>query len=680
MKQSFLTIVFMAAQLVVPLLADIPDARQKETFWKLAPSGGIVWELEQEKRLPHGDNFEMSGRNVAAIIHYQVDAQRLISIRRELIFPQLRTFIPTDAPKWQQYRAYLRCEYDDRLLPVIVVGQRTFSPGPLERIEINGLLRIVHQEKQGLRLKRTLLPSMQDRLLVEIWHVENRSAESKELEIGRLSWQQDQTGQLGSYQTQVFCDAPGRIRLEPGQSGEFAIYFSATLNDEPAPQPTIRQLLDMRGAFLASVGQNLILDCPDPVINQLFAFSKIRAAESIYQSEMGLVHSPGGGRYYTGVWANDQAEYSGPFFPYLGYADGNTAALNAYRVFAAHIPEAGGHFWSSYEMGGTLTCCGDDRGDAAMIAFGAAQFCLASAKPDIGRELWPLIAWSLEYCERQKNQDGVIRSDSDEMEGRIATGSANLATSCLYYGALRQALTLGRALGIASSQLDSYRSSSQRLAVAIERYFGADIAGLHTYRYFKEHNFLRHWICLPLVMDIQKRRNGTLDALFDKLWTENGVRVELNPDLKEPDLFWDRGTLYAFRGAFRAGAVDRGLPKLQAFSTTRLLGFHVPYVVEAWPEGNMAHLSAESALYCRIFTEGLLGIEADGFSSFYLRPYLPADWECFEMSHIRAFAADWTIRLHRQGQKLHLVVSAGQRRVFDGSIRAGRRIRIQAPR
>ena len=37
-------------------------------------------------------------------------------------------------------------------------------------------------------------------------------------------------------------------------------------------------------------------------------------------------------------------------------------------------------------------------------------------------------------------------------------------------------------------------------------------------------------------------------------------------------------------------------------------GEHVPYPVEAWPEGNQRHLSAESALYCRIFTEGLFGL------------------------------------------------------------------------
>ena len=46
---------------------------------------------------------------------------------------------------------------------------------------------------------------------------------------------------------------------------------------------------------------------------------------------------------------------------------------------------------------------------------------------------------------------------------------------------------------------------------------------------------------------------------------------------------------------------------LRAYSTRRLLGEHVPYAVEAWPEGNQRHLAAESALYCRVYRRGCLG-------------------------------------------------------------------------
>ncbi len=54
-------------------------------------------------------------------------------------------------------------------------------------------------------------------------------------------------------------------------------------------------------------------------------------------------------------------------------------------------------------------------------------------------------------------------------------------------------------------------------------------------------------------------------------------------------------------------------------------GERVPYPVEAYPEGNMKHLSAESALYCRVITDGLLNIVSDGnvFSCRENLPFLP---------------------------------------------------------
>ena len=56
----------------------------------------------------------------------------------------------------------------------------------------------------------------------------------------------------------------------------------------------------------------------------------------------------------------------------------------------------------------------------------------------------------------------------------------------------------------------------------------------------------------------------------------------------------------------------------------RLLGEHVPYPVEAYPEGNGRHLSAESALFCRIITDGLFGIEAGESAAPCLTPHLPS--------------------------------------------------------
>ena len=129
-------------------------------------------------------------------------------------------------------------------------------------------------------------------------------------------------------------------------------------------------------------------------------------------------------------------------------------------------------------MEGTLSCCGADRGDAAMIAFGASQYALANGNKKDAEEIWPLIEWSLDYCERQKNEAGVIKSDSDEMEGRISTGGANLATSSLYYGALNQTVMLAKALDKPKTLIRDYEKRAKKLRTAIENYFGAEIEGL----------------------------------------------------------------------------------------------------------------------------------------------------------------------------------------------------------
>ena len=74
------------------------------------------------------------------------------------------------------------------------------------------------------------------------------------------------------------------------------------------------------------------------------------------------------------------------------------------------------------------------------------------------------------------------------------------------------------------------------------------------------------------------------------------------------------------------------------YSGVRLLGDHVPYAIEAWPEGSQRHLSAESGLYCRILTEGVFGIRPTGFRSFTLTPRLPAAWDRMSLRRVRAFA------------------------------------------
>ena len=62
---------------------------------------------------------------------------------------------------------------------------------------------------------------------------------------------------------------------------------------------------------------------------------------------------------------------------------------------------------------------------------------------------------------------------------------------------------------------------------------------------------------------------------------------------RKPDFL---GSVYliCLRGAFMAGEIEKAMKFMKHYSGTRLLGNHVPYPVEAWPEGGQRHLSAEA--------------------------------------------------------------------------------------
>ena len=139
----------------------------------------------------------------------------------------------------------------------------------------------------------------------------------------------------------------------------------------------IEKELQARKDLIAGFWNNLILETPDPVVNTMFAFAKIRGAESIYDTKGGLMHGPGGESYYAAIWANDQAEYINPFFPYLGYEVGNGSALNSFKHFARFMNPEYEKIPSSIIAEGLDVWGGaGDRGDAAMVAYGAARYAL----------------------------------------------------------------------------------------------------------------------------------------------------------------------------------------------------------------------------------------------------------------------------------------------------------------
>lgn len=623
-----------------------------QSRWQLEPDGSTVWNIDTH--LPHYDHIEMSGKQVSVVLRYGVDYNGAFTLNKSMVWPLLRT-VPNNT------HASLMRRYDWNPLDVITVNGRAFTDEKVDNIRQKGILTVESSYDWGwygkCKLLRQYFPSTDLPALVENYALVNTGEKALSVEIPTTKNEtltDSKYGVNGSYRIESSIDCDGCFYVQPGDTLRFTAHIIGYKEGQPELKIDGQKEMQKRTAVVNQWMNSLVLETPDPIIDRMFAFSKIRACESIYETQGGPMHGPGGESYYAAIWANDQAEYINPYFPFTGYEYGNASALNSFLHFARFMNDEWKPIPSSIVAEGLDIWNGvGDRGDAAMIAYGASRYALARGSREEARQLWPLITWCLEYCHRKLNAEGVVTSDTDELENRFPSGEANLCTSSLYYDALNSAAYLAKEMGEKTAVSDTYRKQAAELRKAIEKYFGANVEGFDTYAYYKGNDILRSWICIPLTVGIDERANATIDALFSpRLWTDNGLLTQAGSET-----FWDRSTLYALRGVYAVGETKKATDFLHRYSTTRLLGEHVPYAIEAWPEGGQRHLSAESGLYGRIITEGLFGIRPTGFKTFSLTPQLPEEWNQMKLKNIHAFGSDFdveVVRINPQSVKVYI--------------------------
>lgn len=617
---------------------------QDQPRWQINSAGGITWSIDS--RIPHHDHIEMSGEQISTVLRYGVDENGAFVLERSFVWPMLRT-IPNNT-----HASLMRRFGWDVVGDMMTVNSRRASSEKVKSITLAGIMTVESEfslPRNGkMELTRYLFPSTKNPAYCEKYVIRNAGETPLLIEVSEaksIIRTDPSKGVDGEYELEASISGINGHSLSPGESITFYADFKAYKKGERSEPVNVEQELAARKKLIAGFWDKLILETPDRTINTMFAFAKIRGAESIYKTKGGYMHGPGGESYYAALWANDQAEYINPFFPFLGYNVGNQSAYNSFTHFARFMNDEYKPIPSSIIAEGIDIWNGaGDRGDGAMIAYGTARYALARGDRQEALELWPLLEWCLEYCRRKLNDEGVVASDSDELENRFPSGKANLCTSSLYYDALLSAVYLGKDLGKPSAQLAAYTKQAKELRAAIDRYFGGEVEGFHTYKYYKENDILRSWICIPLTVGIYDRKDETIKALFSpRLWTQNGLLTQAGSET-----FWDRSTLYALRGVFECGETEKATDYLSYYSSQRLLGEHVPYAIEAWPEGSQRHLSAESGLYCRIITEGMFGIRPTGLQSFTFTPRLPAAWDTMSLNKIQAFGKSFDIKVSRQ--------------------------------
>lgn len=641
--------------------------------WKISEDNSIVW--SGSTLTTHKDHIEMSGKRVSIVLRYGINSEGGFDINKSMVWPLLRT-LPNNT------HASLMRRYDwDVLSSVNVNGRSLLTNEKVQEITLKGMLTVKSVMDNGYsgqwEVIREYMPSTEKPALVELYQVINKGKNKLQIEIannGFTSYTDPSNGVKGSYMIEGNISKYGYFTVMSGDTLCFSASISAHEANAEAVMIDAEQEKKQRQDLVDSWMDNLVLETPDTIINTMFAFSKIRACESIYETQGGPMHGPGGESYYAAIWANDQAEYINPYFPFTGYEYGNSSALNSYNHFARFMNDEWKPIPSSIVAEGLDIWNGvGDRGDAAMIAYGASRYALSLGDKKTAEELWPLITWCLEYCKRKLNEGGVVASDTDELENRFESGDANLCTSSLYYDALISSAYLADELDKGSDLVRDYKERAKVLRGNIEKYFGANVEGFNTYAYYEGNDILRSWICIPLTVGINERVEGTIEALFSpRLWTENGLLTQAGSET-----FWDRSTLYALRGVYAAGETEKATDYLHRYSVTRLLGEHVPYAIEAWPEGNQRHLSAESGLYGRIITEGMFGIRPTGFKSFNLTPRLPENWDKMALRKVKTCAADFDIEVERikDGKIKVLVFENGNKKTY--TIKEGETINIK---
>lgn len=566
------------------------------------------WFIEESKRKistydfkNHKDDIEMSGEKVSMIIGYGANEDNNVFFSREIIFPMFRIQPDVTTSSYKVFN-------NDKAID--------FGDEKFVKAEINGILS-VYTKTDDFNIVHKFYPSTTLPIVYERIEIEN--LKNKDV-------------QFDSYkriETKLCCEGyvyTERVGTKKESEGKIIIDFATSTRYCNAEIPKEENHYENRIKRVDELLKECDLTTGNDVIDTMFAFAKIRVGESIYNTKNGRINSPGGSNYYAGIWANDQCEYSTPWYAFTGDKIEKEASFNAMDWFSRYMNDSFDPMVSSIISEGT-DYWNDrrDRGDAEMYLYGNSRLFLTTGIiPDEKR--YKMLDWAANYIERQIMDSGVVYSDTDELEFRLSSG-VNLSTSSLAYGAFKMYSILLERMN-KDFEAKKYLKLADDIEVSVEKYFGGKVSGFETYHYHKGCDEVRAWVTLPAYMGIRKRYKGSIEAVDKLLWKDGSCLSTENENIA-----WDRSALYYIACCFRCGETERAYKKLIEISEKRLLGDRVPYVVEAYPEYNMRHLSAESALYCRIITDGLFNIifNKDGFT---INPSIPYDLDVIKIDNI----------------------------------------------
>lgn len=619
----------------------------------LGESQEVIWDIKADG-YGASDHIEMAGFYVSAIISYGSDSEGRLRIMKHLTFPMLR-FQPNLTGSSFSHN------FDGSFADIKVNG-RIMKEYP-ERISIKGNLKFTSRADNGTKIVRELLPAVSQSAFIEAVTVYNTSGGAQKYTVCSKNYSKKTRafwcigGEITSECAVVFGDTFKKEKSSNrefiiAQNESFTFYCIYYAYQKKLPYPfSIKKEIEARKSFVDEMFTSLKLTTPFSEMDAQFSHCVLRGSESIFKTKNGLMHSPGGGNYYAALWTNDQCEYANPFFPFSGYGAGIEQSINCYSLYESYMDKSDKPMADKRALVTSIIAEGTgywngakDRGDGEMYAYGLSRFLLEMSDEKLIERFWDSLVWCLDFALSRKNENGVIASDSDELENRFESGNANLFTSCITYDALGNSAVLAEIIGD-TEHMQQWSSERTLLKDAIETYFGDTVEGFDTYRYYDGNTDLRSWICMPLTVEIFDRADETIKAMFSSRLYNNGMMKSTSAH----NTTWDRSLLFALRGTFLAGKADIGIKETLNYCQHRLLGSHCPYPFEAYPEGNRAHLAAESLLFARIITEGLFGLKAVGLNKLRINPQLSSQCDKIALENIKLFSKCFDIKADDKG-------------------------------
>lgn len=177
-------------------------------------------------------------------------------------------------------------------------------------VTFNGIMRVessfgyIYRRKElkdAVQLTRVLYPSTNAAHYCEEYTFKNSSPNQITLRVPEWNvtyTTPEEAGVYGAYCIEAALSKSGVFVLKPGETLEFYAIFSGRkladassgLNSTGLSHINILSEHAAREALISQWWGNLVLETPDPVLNRMFAFAKLRGAESIYRTKGGLMH------------------------------------------------------------------------------------------------------------------------------------------------------------------------------------------------------------------------------------------------------------------------------------------------------------------------------------------------------------------------------------------------------